>query len=461
MQSIQAVFNSQKKFYSQGKTRSYAFRRNSLKSLYKVIKNNENALTQALFEDLHKPATESYLSEIGFMYQEIKHQLKHLREWMETESKISPLVLFPSRSYVYQEPQGMVLILGPWNYPFQLLMAPLVAAIAAGNCVMVKTSSQTPRTAEITRRIIQEAFDDQHVSTVEVSGREVIPKLIEPLEFNHIFFTGSVPIGKVIMKAAADKLARVTLELGGKSPCIVDKTANIKVAAKRIAWAKAFNAGQTCVAPDYVLVHADVKDELIKEISRYFEKLGDTHDNSKDYGRIINTKRFLAIRKLMTSGRIVFGGKVDEANLYIQPTILDDVTVDDSVMKEEIFGPVLPVISWSTIANVFDIVANNPYPLSLYVYTKSKKFEKEIIHNIPFGGGGVNSSIMHLSDPDIPFGGFQFSGLGNYHGKSGFDAFTHKKSIVKTGTWFDLPLKYAPYKANYLSWIKSAFKITE
>ncbi len=458
MPTITSIFQSQKEFYQQGNTRSYSFRKAALKSLSKAIKNNEQLLTQALFTDLHKPATESYLSEIGFMYQEIKHHLKHLREWMETETKLSPFVLFPSRSYVYQEPQGLVLILGPWNYPFQLLMAPMVAAVAAGNCVLVKTSSQTPETAKVTKKIIEEAFATNHVAAVEVAGRDVIPQLIDPLEFNHIFFTGSMPIGKLIMKAAAEKLTKVTLELGGKSPCIVDQTANIKVAAKRIAWAKAFNAGQTCVAPDYVLVHQKVKDELISEMSKYFKTLGTSHESSHDYGRIVNSKRFQALINLMKSGEIVYGGNTDEENRYIQPTILDKVSLQDKVMQEEIFGPILPVLTWNTTEEIYKTVAQNPYPLALYVYTKSKSFEREMIHTIPYGGGGVNSSIMHLSDPEIPFGGFQFSGLGNYHGKAGFDAFTHKKSIVKTGTWFDFPLKYPPYKTKYLSWIKKAFR---
>ncbi len=444
---IAEKFYRQKEFFASGATRSIRFRKTALRKLRASIREHEKALTEALYRDFRKPPFESYVSEIGFLYQEIGHTLKHLRNWTQSRNHLAPMALFRSRSSVHYEPKGVTLILGPWNYPFQLLMAPLAASVAAGNCAIVKTSSQTPATAEITAKIIADAFAPEHVTTVNLPGRQVIPQLIEPFPFNHLFFTGSVPVGKLIMQAAAKHLTPVTLELGGKSPCIVDDTANIQVAAKRIAWGKTFNGGQTCVAPDYLLVKESVKDELIQHIAQYFrDKFGESPQHSPYMAHLINEKRFTALTKLMQNGQITYGGRMWKDELFIEPTIIENVSLDDPIMQEEIFGPLLPVITWKNTDDILRIIAHNPYPLALYLFTKNKKLEREITQGISFGGGCINNTIVHLADPDIPFGGFQTSGLGSYHGKEGFETFSHKKSILKTAFWPDLPFVFPPYK---------------
>ncbi len=443
---IAEKYRLQKAFFESGATRSLKFRLAALRRLKAAIKECEEEIIEALYRDFRKPRFEAYTSEVGFLYQEIRHTIKELPRWMQTRRRLAPMALFFSRSAVYYEPRGLTLILGPWNYPFQLLMAPLVASVAAGNCAMVKTSGQTPATAKVTEKVIALAFPPEHVCTLSLPGREVIPRLIEPLEFNHIFFTGSVSVGKLIMEAAAQDLTSVTLELGGKSPCIVDDTANLDIAAKRIAWGKTFNGGQTCVAPDYLLVKENIKDKLVKRIAHYFrEAFGESPQKSPYMAHLINRKRFDAITRLMQSGKIVYGGRSWPEELYIEPTIIEDVSLEDPIMQEEIFGPLLPVLSWKNTAELKQIIEKNPYPLAFYLFAKNKKLEKELLHNISFGGGCINNTLVHLADPDIPFGGFQTSGLGNYHGKDGFETFSHKKSIMKTGFWPDLPFLFPPY----------------
>ncbi|HHJ50852.1 MAG TPA: aldehyde dehydrogenase [Phaeodactylibacter sp.] len=444
--SIAEKYRLQKAFFASGATRSLAFRRAALKSLKAAIREYEEDILDALYSDFRKPRFESYTSEVGFLYQEISHTLRELPRWMQSRRQFAPMALFFSRSAVHYEPRGLTLILGPWNYPFQLLMAPLTASVAAGNCAIVKTSSQTPATAAVTAKVIARAFAPEHVTTVSLPGREVIPQLIEPLEFNHVFFTGSVPVGRLVMEACAKHLSSVTLELGGKSPCIVDESANLDVAAKRIAWGKTFNGGQTCVAPDYLLVKENVKDELLKRIARYFrEAFGESPQKSPHMAHIINRKRFDALTKLMQNGKIVYGGRSWPEELYIEPTIIEGVSLQDPIMQEEIFGPLLPVLSWKSVEELKTIISHNPYPLAFYLFAKNRKLEKALIRDISFGGGCVNNTLVHVADPNVPFGGFQTSGLGNYHGKEGFETFSHKKSILKTSFWPDLPFLFPPY----------------
>lgn len=458
-QKYTAIFEQQRAFFNSGATRDLNFRIKKLKQLKSIIKKHEKALSDALYTDMHKPKTEAFLSETGLVYSEISHASKQLKWWARPKSSFAPMSLFYSRSKVYYEPKGLTLILGPWNYPFQLIMAPLVASIAAGNCVLVKSTWQTPATSAITKKIIEETFDRGHVDILEIPDEDIIPQLIEPHPFNHIFFTGSIRVGKIIMKAAAEQLCPVTLELGGKSPCIVDETADLKIAAKRIAWGKAFNTGQTCIAPDYILVKASVKDQLIPLMSQYFkDHFGDHEGRENNLGRIINEKRFDAITELMQEGKIVYGGHSNKDELMIEPTIIDQVSMEDKIMQEEIFGPLMPVLTWESVDDIKKIIAQNPNPLALYVFTKDKALEKELIHTTAFGGGCVNNTLVQFSDSGIPFGGFQQSGAGNYHGRYGFETFSHKKSIIKTSFRPDIFLRYPPYTDGKLKIAKWFFK---
>ncbi len=445
--SISQKYQLQKSFFASGKTREISFRLKALKRLKAAIRKHEDQLLDALYSDFHKPPFESYASEVGFIYQEIKHTLANLNHWAKPpKNHLAPLALFLSRSRVTYHPKGLTLILGPWNYPFQLIMAPLIASVSAGNCALVKTSSQTPATAATTAAIIAESFEPGHVTTLQLPGREVIPRLIDPHLFQHIFFTGSTAVGKRIMEAAARQLCPVTLELGGKSPCIVDDTVPLQIAAKRIAWGKTFNGGQTCVAPDYLLVKKNVKDELVRQLADYFRNaFGESPQTSPYIAHIINKKRFQALIKLLEGQKILYGGRSWPEQLFIEPTLIDEPDLDSPLMQEEIFGPLLPVISWETPDELKQIIARNPYPLAFYLFSKNKKLKKELTQDIPFGGGCINNTLVHLADPDIPFGGFQTSGLGAYHGKDGFETFSHKKSILQTSFWPDLPFVFPPY----------------
>ncbi len=453
---IEKAYTDKRTFFDHGKTRDYDFRKEQLVKLKATIKKYEEPILKALYDDLHKPKFEAFGSEVGFMYQEINHTLQHLKKWMKPKKVATPLAHFPSKSKVYSEPLGIVLVLAPWNYPFQLLMAPLVSAIAAGNCVVLKTANQTPETSNIIAKIIAETFDDNYVSTISLEDLQVIPDMIDKYRFDHIFFTGSTRVGKLIMSAAAKQLIPVTLELGGKSPCVVDKTANIEVAAKRIAWSKAYNAGQTCVAPDYVLAHSAIKDELVQKMGRYFDEiLGDDPENSENFGHLIHDKHFESVTAFLKDGNIIYGGKTNAEKRFIQPTIMDKVKMDSAIMQEEIFGPILPIITWNTFEEAADVIRKNPYPLAFYVYANDEKLENRFIHSFPFGGGCINNGLAHLNNPNIPFGGVGSSGMGRYHSKEGFDTFSHKKSIMQTATWFDNKIKYAPYtETNYklLKW---------
>lgn len=349
--------------------------------------------------------------------------------------------------------------MGPWNYPFLLIMHPLVSAIAGGNTAFLKPSEQAPHTAAIVEEIIRETFEEQYVAVFQGFGHIVGPGLMERFHFDHVFFTGNPTVGRSIMELAARQLTPVTLELGGKSPCIVDASADLTQAARKIAWSKLFNAGQTCVAPDYVLVHADIRDAFLEKLKAAFASMtGGDARQAPDFGRLINRKRFDAVSRYLASGTIAYGGQTDADDLFIAPTILTDIDPADPVMQEEIFGPVLPLITWRDRHEVINWIERNPYPLALYVFAKSREAEEFFVNNVRFGGGCVNNGIIHVGNPDLPFGGVGPSGIGQYHGRSGFETFTRQKSVLKSPTWFDVPLWYPPYK-DHLKWVKLLFRL--
>jgi len=444
-----AYFEEKQTYYKSGATRSYKFRIKQLKKLKNAIKAREEEISQALYQDLHKPGFESYASEIGFTYMEINHTLKNLKGWMKPDKINTSLVHFPSRSWLMKEPLGVCMIIGPWNYPFQLQIAPLVGAIAAGNAAVLKPSEMTPHTARVIEALIDDTFDREYISVVQGNGAEIVPKLMDQHRFDHIFFTGSEAVGKKIAEQAAQKLTPVTLELGGKSPAMIDKTANLKVSARRIAWGKFFNAGQTCVSPDYVLVEESVKEDFIQQMRLVvWEFFGDMHAGHPDYAHIVNEKRFDTLVSYLQQGNILMGGQNQRESLFIAPTLMDGISLSSSIMQEEIFGPILPILTYKSLGEAKAVIDKNPQPLSFYLFTEDKAVEKEILRDVQFGGGAINNTIVHLSNPDLPFGGVGTSGYGQYHGKYSFDTFTHQKSVMKTGTWLDLKFRYPPYSVN-------------
>lgn len=456
---IREIFDIKRKFFDEGNTRSYEFRIEQLYKLKRVIKSNEREIIEALHKDLGKPEFEAFTSEIGVMYEEINYAVKNFKDWMKPEKVSTPLVMQPSKSVIYSEPLGVILIIGPWNYPFQLLLAPLVGAISAGNCAVIKPSDQSKHTSDIIKKLIEETFPREYISVVQGPGAMIGPMLIERFRFDYIFFTGSPSVGRKIAEMAAGNLTPVTLELGGKSPVIVDKDADIDLSAKRLTWAKYFNAGQTCVCPDYLLVHESIKSKFIDRMKHYIKEFfGDNPEKSNSYGRIINKKRFNILSDYLNHGNIIVGGQTNEADLFIAPTIIDNITLASNIMKEEIFGPILPVMTFKDITEVLTIVRKNPYPLAVYLYTNNEKSEKLIIENIQFGGGCINNSMMHLMNSNVPFGGVGFSGMGMYHGRYSFDTFSHKKSIVKTRPYLDQSLRYAPYNDHKMKLARKFFK---
>ncbi|MBS1742613.1 MAG: aldehyde dehydrogenase [Bacteroidetes bacterium] len=436
-------------YYSSGKTKTYAFRKEQLLKLKDALIAHEQQVYDALHTDLKKTAEESWITEIGFVLSELKYTLKNLHRWMHPESQPTNLLNLPSKSFIVSEPCGVVLIIAPWNYPLQLLFTPLVGAIAAGNCVVIKPSEFAPATAAIMKKIIEQIFEPQYVLFVEGDGASVIPAMMNNFVFDHVFYTGSTAVGKLLYQAAAHNLVPVTLELGGKSPCIVESDADITVAAKRIAIAKFSNAGQMCVAPDYLLVHSSVKDKLAEALKitlqQFFGKDAAACDH---YGKIINEKQFDRIIQYFNDGTMIYGGKHNRAKLYIEPTLMDNVSMSSSIMTDEIFGPVLPIIGFQTKEEAMLIINKNKNPLAFYVFTSNRNNEKYWLDAVAFGGGCVNNASWHLTNHHLPFGGRGFSGIGQYHGKYSFNTFSHKKSILKTPTWFDPAIKYPPFKGK-------------
>ncbi len=432
-----------------GATRPYAFRKEQLKKLKASILNHEQDLYDALYADLKKSPEEVWATETGMVLAELSTAIKNLRNWMEPEGVTTNLLNLPSSSKILKEPLGVVLIIGPWNYPFQLLINPLIGAIAAGNCVVLKPSEFAPATDAVMKKIIEESFSSEYILYVQGDGVAVIPEMMNNFSFDHVFYTGSTAVGKIIYKMAAERLVPVTLELGGKSPCVVEADANINVAARRIAMTKFSNAGQMCVAPDYLLVHSSVKDKLVEALKAAALKFfSDKPEESYSYGKIINEKQFDRIASYLSQGKIAYGGRTDKSKLFIEPTILTDISMNGSIMKEEIFGPILPIIPFTTMDEAMAIIQNNPNPLSFYIYTSSNKKEKEWLEAVPAGGSCVNNSSWHLTNHNLPFGGRGFSGTGCYHGKYSFETFSHKKAVMKTPTWFDPSIKYPPFKGK-------------
>lgn len=453
------IYETQKEFFDSGASQSYNFRRKQLKNLKKAVKTYEEEIAAALYSDLHKSAAEALLTEIGFVYKEINYAKKHLKQWMKPQKVKSPAVTKPSSSRIYREPKGLTLIIAPWNYPFQLLINPLVGAIAGGNCAILKPSEEVPQTANVIAAMIKKFFPENYITVVQGPGHEVVPELLHNFSFGHIFFTGSVPVGKSIMAAASNHLSPVTLELGGKSPCIIDKSADIEKAAKRITWGKFVNAGQTCVAPDYILIHSSVKKEFLEKVALYLKEFyGKDPLKSPDYPRMVNKKRFQAVAKYLDKGRIILGGDVKEEEMFIAPTLIEDVSLQDPIMQEEIFGPVLPILTFNNLSEVPEIVAKNPHPLALYLFSKNNKNQKFILQKIRFGGGCINDVLMHLANPSIPFGGIGTSGWGAYHGKFSFDTFTHAKGVIKSSTRIDIPLRYPPFSKTKKKFLKMFFR---
>lgn len=448
-------FEEMREYFISGATKDYAFRKQQLKLLKNAIKKYEDALSEALFKDLHKSVEESFTTEIGFIYAEISHALSHLKSWMEPVSVSSPLIVFPSSSKIVRDALGVCLIIAPWNYPFQLLFGPLVGAIAGGNCAVLKPSEFTTHTSAVIEQMMDEFFDKKYLCVVQGPGHTIVPQMMNDNRFDHVFFTGSTAVGKEIAMLAAHKLVPVTLELGGKSPCVVDEDADIKVAATRIAWGKFTNAGQTCVAPDYLLVHENIKDELMKRmIESIHHFYGDDPKQSRDYGRIINEQRFNKLEGFIKDGNVIAGGMADKDALYIAPTIMDNVSLQSTAMRDEIFGPILPVFTFNKHDEAFAMINKNANPLSLYFFGSNSKTAQSYINKVPFGGGCINNTLVHLANAQLPFGGVGSSGVGAYHGKFSFDTFTRLKSILKTSTLFDPIVKYPPYKGklNVLRW---------
>jgi aldehyde dehydrogenase (NAD+) len=438
-----------RRYFQSGATRTYQFRKQQLEKLKQAILDHEQDIHQALMTDLRKSPEESWVTETGFFISEINNTLRNLRRWMQPERKPTNLLNLPSSSYVIRQPLGVVLVIAPWNYPFQLLFTPVIGAIAAGNCVVLKPSEFAPGVSQVMKIIIEENFSSEYISLVEGDGAEVIPAMMKHFVFNHVFYTGSTAVGKSIYQMAAEHLVPVTLELGGKSPCVVEADADIKTAARRITLTKFSNAGQMCVAPDYVLVHRSKKDSLTnalkKVIPQFFGVQPEEHYN---YGRIINHKQFDRILTYLKQGTVVYGGRSDRDKLFIEPTLLDDVSPDAPVMHEEIFGPILPIIAYKDFPEAVSIISRNPDPLAFYLFTSSKKNENQWVENISFGGGCINNASWHLTNHHLPFGGIGSSGMGRYHGEYSFETFSHKKAIMKTPTWFDPDVKYPPFKGK-------------
>lgn len=432
------------------------FRKEVLIKLLNVITTHENEIIQALHDDFRKPAFEAVLTETNYVISELKDTIKNLYKWAKPKKVFPSILNFPSTDYIYKEPYGKVLIIAPWNYPFQLALCPLISAVAAGNQVILKPSELTPKTAEIITKIIKKTFHTNHVEVVQ-GGVEVTQKLLSK-RWDYIFFTGSVPVGKIVAKAAAENLTPVTLELGGKNPCIIDETANLKLAAKRIVWGKFINAGQTCIAPDYILIQKNMKSHFITFLKEEITKAyGENPKLSPDYARIINQKNWLRLVNMIEENKVVFGGLSEIENCYISPTLIDESSVDSLIMQEEIFGPLLPILSYENETEISAVISKYEKPLALYVFTENHSFAKKIIQKYSFGGGCINDTVVHFSNKRLPFGGVGHSGIGAYHGSLSFDTFSHKKGIVKKANWLDLPMRYAPYN-DKLDTIKKLLK---
>ncbi|WP_420602977.1 aldehyde dehydrogenase [Flagellimonas sp.] len=451
-------YEKQQVFFSSQKTKDLSFRRNALKRLRNEIVRQEDAIAEAIYADFKKPRFETFIAETQFVLAEINTMLKNLELWARPERVSGNLANFPSRNYIYREPLGQVLVIAPWNYPFQLTLAPMVGAITAGNTVVVKPSELTPNTATIIEKIIKNVFDPEYVAVVQ-GGVQVSQELLSK-KWDHIFFTGSPQVGKIIYESAAKHLTPVTLELGGKNPCIVDETASISLAAKRIIWGKSLNLGQTCLAPDYLLVHHAVKEKLVQKLKdKIVEAYGENQAESQDLARVVNDRHYGRLRSLLEGQRILYGGQTMDEDNFIGLTLVDEPDLDSPLMQGEIFGPILPILSYEEESDIDEIVKRYEKPLAAYIFSNRRASQKKFIAQYGFGGGVINDTVIHIANKNLPFGGVGHSGVGAYHGKTSFDVFSHKKAIVKRGRWIDPPLRYAPYKLpeRIAKWVKHLF----
>ncbi len=455
-EAIDNLYQKQKVFFDSQITLPNAFRIKKLKALQKELGKREKDIYEALKNDLSKSGFESMASETVLVEKEIAKMIKMLPLWNRPHRAKSSLINFPSKDYIVPEPYGKTLIISPWNYPFQLSVTPLVGAVAAGNTVVLKPSEFAPYTASIIHSIIEAVFDEEHVAVVKGDASTATTLLKK--KWDYIMFTGSTVVGKIVAKAAAEYLTPTTLELGGKSPCIVDETAPISITAKRLVWGKFLNCGQTCIAPDYLLVHENIKDQLIQELILHIEKsFGKNQQDSTDYGRIVHQKHFNKLKKSIQKQKLVYGGQMDEKKLFFSPTLIENPTLESELMQEEIFGPILPIIGYRKEEDIHNILKKRERPLAFYVFSKRKKFINKLFRRYSFGGGVANDSIIQFANDNLPFGGVGHSGIGAYHGKYSFKNFTHEKPIIKRSFWFDLPGRYAPYPKS-LSLLKFLLK---
>lgn len=456
-ETLQSLIEKQKQMVSSGGTRSLSFRMKQLQTLKTAVKKHEKEISEALRQDLRKSEYEAYTTEIGYLYDSIGHTMKRLKRWMKPKTVKTPAVHFGSKSVIYPEPYGSALIIGPFNYPFMLVMDPLAGAIAAGNAAVVKPSEFTPHVSAVIAKLIREHFDEDYIRVIE-GGKETTSELIHA-PFDRIFFTGSTQVGKIVMKAAAEHLVPVILELGGKSPCIVHRDADLDLAAKRIAWGKFVNTGQTCVAPDYVLAHKEIKSALLAKLKEQITAFyGQDPKLSPDFGRIVNERHWERLTGLLEPSKIVFGGESERADLYLAPTLMDGVLWEDKVMDEEIFGPILPVLEYEEMDQAISMLNSRPKPLALYLFTADKAVERSVMASVSFGGGCVNDTLLHLATPYLPFGGVGQSGMGSYHGKYSFEAFSHMKGVLKKSTRVKIDFIFPPYTDKKLSLIKKVMK---
>lgn len=453
---LDLLVKKQRDFFNSSRTFDIKWRKEQLKRLKKAIEQSEKDIYKALQNDLGKNHVESYASELAFVLKEIDYTLKNLRRWALPESVPTPLILQISSSKIYYQPKGLSLIIAPWNYPFQLALTPLIGSMAAGNCTILKPSENAPHTALLLEKMLKDIFDEHYVATAQGEGKTVVSHLLENNQFGHVLFTGSTTVGRKIMEMAAKNLSPVTLELGGKSPGIVDKKVNLKTAIKRLTWGKFYNTGQTCVAPDYLLVHQDVKKEAISLIKKNIKAFyGDAPMQSPDYGRMIHERAYERMKQLLNDNKsqIIHGGETNKEALYVEPTLVEIDDFNTDLMREEIFGPIWPIVSWKDEKELYELLSHHPNPLAAYMFTKDKTLWKNFIRQFSCGGACRNNCIVHLANPHLPFGGIGESGMGNYHGRHSFLTFSHEKIILSSTSWPDPSMKYPPYKGK-MKWLK-------
>lgn len=458
METLREKINKQREYFSTGETKDINFRIEKLKKLRDVLKSEEEKVFEALKKDLMKSSFESYVTEVAMVYDEINMHIKNIKKWSKKRRVKTPLVQFPAKSFIQLEPYGVVLIIGSFNYPFMLTMDPLIGAIAAGNTAVIKPSESAPETSKILKEILEKVFDEKYVLHVNPErGKEVVEELLKE-KFDYIFFTGSATVGKIVMKAASQYLTPVTLELGGKSPCIIDKDCKLELAARRIVWGKLLNSGQTCVAPDYLYVHKDIEEEFIKKLEEEIKnQFGDNPLESEDYSKMVNEREFNRVLSYIDKEKLVFGGNYNRKTFQIEPTILKNVTWNDSVMKREIFGPIFPILPFENLDEVIRLVNSKDKPLAIYYFSEDKNKIEKVLNSTSSGGVTINDTLVHVSSSYLPFGGVGNSGMGEYHGKYSFDLFSNKKGVMNRKTFLDLKIRYAPFQ-NKLTIVKKIMK---